>query len=91
MTKNEMYTKIAEASGVSKANVEEVIKALSDELLEVIAANDSFKLGDVVTIKGVDSPLVPVVILVLVRRLRFLLVPVRPRLCSLKRRESNNN
>ena len=50
MTKNEMYTKIAEASGVSKANVEEVIKALSDELLEVIAANDSFKLGDVVTI-----------------------------------------
>lgn len=56
MTKSEMYTKIAETSGVSKANVEEVIKALSDELLEVIAANDSFKLGDVVTIKGVDKP-----------------------------------
>ena len=56
MTKNEMYTKIAEASGVSKANVEEVIKALSDELLEVIANNDSFKLGEVVTIKGIEKP-----------------------------------
>ena len=78
MTKSEMYTKIAEASGVSKANVEEVIKALSDELLYVNAANDSFKLGDVV-------------ILALVRRLRFLLVLVHLRLCSLKGLVSNSN
>lgn len=56
LVKNEMYNKIAEDTGVSKNEVEAIIKALSDELLEVIAANDSFKLGDVVTIKGIEKP-----------------------------------
>ena len=51
-----MYNKIAETTGVSKTDVEAIIKALSDELLEVIAANDSFKLGEVVTIKGIEKP-----------------------------------
>ena len=51
-----MYVKIAETTGVSKTDVEAIIKALSDELLEVIANNDSFKLGEVVTIKGIEKP-----------------------------------
>lgn len=56
MKKDEMLAKLTEATGLTKIDVNAVLNALSNELVEIIANNDSFKIGDVVTIKGVDKP-----------------------------------
>lgn len=56
MKKNDFVTAIAEKANVTKKDVDAVIGAMSDVILDVIAQNDSVKLGDVCTFKGVDRP-----------------------------------
>lgn len=57
MKKNEFVKAIAEkVDGMSQKDITAVIDAMSDVILDVIANNDSVKLGEVCTFKGVDRP-----------------------------------
>ena len=56
MKKNELINELSVTSGLKKKDVEKVMEALNDVLLSAIADNDSVKIGNVVTIRGVDRP-----------------------------------
>ena len=56
MTKSELLKKAAEMAEVSQKEVDTVIGALSDIIMEVIANNDSVKFGEICTFKGIDKP-----------------------------------
>ena len=59
MVKNEFIAAIKDTEActdVSKKDIEAVIKGMSEVLLDVIAKNDSVKVGSVVTIGGKTRP-----------------------------------
>lgn len=47
-----MVKAIAEKTGLAQNKVETVLKALSEEIMEVMANEDSYKLGEVGTFSG---------------------------------------
>lgn len=53
MKKNEFVTAIAAKTGATKKDTELFLSAISEVILEVIAKEDSVKLGDVCTFSGV--------------------------------------
>lgn len=55
MVKKEFITAVAEKSGMSKKDVDTVVDAISDVILEVIAKEDSVKLGNVCTFSGITK------------------------------------
>lgn len=55
MVKKEFITAVAEKTGMSKKDVDTVVNAVSEVILEVIAKEDSVKLGNVCTFKGVTK------------------------------------
>ena len=56
MVKNEFVSAIAEKAGMTKKDTTAFIDALSEVLMEVIANEDSVKVGNVVTIGGKTRP-----------------------------------
>lgn len=56
MTKKEFVDKISEKSGLSKTDCDLFLNGLSDVLLEVIATEDSVRLGKVGVISGFTRP-----------------------------------
>lgn len=55
MKKTELIAAIAEKTGATKKATEEFLNATSEVILEVIAKEDSVKLGDVCTFSGVTK------------------------------------
>jgi len=56
MTKKEFVNATADKAGVKAKEVENIMDAMSDIILDAISKNDSVKFGDVCTFKGVDKP-----------------------------------
>ena len=56
MVKNEFVSAIAEKTGMTKKDTAAFVDALSEVLMEVIANEDSVKVGNVVTIGGKTRP-----------------------------------